>query len=90
MLKGFLFFGLATLIFWACFRMGSYSHALYQQGAASEAWAETEATVSKFKFQPRNHSSKNVDNPHVNVTYHYDVDGQSYTCLLYTSPSPRD
>ena len=79
MLKGYLFLGLATLIFWACFRMGSYSYALYQQGAASEAWAETEATVSKFKIQSGHYSSRNVSNPHAHVTYHYDVDGQSYT-----------
>ena len=79
MTKGFLYLGLAALIFWASFRMGSYGYALYQQGAASQEWAEAEAVVSKFKFRTKKSSSKPVSNPHVDVTYQYEVDGQSYT-----------
>lgn len=79
MFKGFLYIGLAALIFCATFRMGTYGYGIYQQGAASQEWAETEATVSKFKFPSRRFSRRNVDNPAPIVSYHYDVNGQTYT-----------
>lgn len=79
MLKGVLYLGFAALTFWAAARMGSYGYNLYTQGAASQEWVETEARVSKFNIRQRNFSSRNSQNPTASVTYHYEVNGQSYT-----------
>ena len=67
--------------------------AIHQTQLKNRCTLEVNAIISDILSKDERHEN---DDGHVTYStvytpvYSYNVDGQLYTCLLYTSPSPRD
>ena len=79
MIKGITYLISALLLGMLSFKLGAYSVDLYKKGKASENWVAVEASIEKFAHPQRRANRQQVSNPHVEVIYHYDYQGVSYS-----------
>jgi len=78
MLKGILKIAFGAICLFSAAKFGPYTYGLFQQGKSSETWVMVEAQVESFKFRTTSTKGKQTSNPHLDLVYHYQIDGVKY------------